>query len=66
KVIMVYEKETAENVIYETADNPSGRRCLKEKQEVYDHKLCVLTDEGLHTEELITLFMMLLDGCKEQ
>ncbi|EUD64448.1 hypothetical protein C922_05162 [Plasmodium inui San Antonio 1] len=66
KVIKLYKKEKAEHVIYETNDNKSGTRCHKEKREVHNHEVCVLTDEGLHTEVLITLFMMLMDECKEQ
>ncbi|EUD64238.1 hypothetical protein C922_05383 [Plasmodium inui San Antonio 1] len=66
KVIRLYRKDTNKYVIHETTNKTSGTNCHKERQEVHNHELCVLTDEGLHTEELITLFMMLLDECKEQ
>ncbi|EUD64164.1 hypothetical protein C922_05456 [Plasmodium inui San Antonio 1] len=62
KVIKLYQKEIAYHVIYETTDNPSGTRCHKGKREVHNHEVCVLTDEELHTEVLITLSMMLLYG----
>ncbi|EUD64029.1 hypothetical protein C922_05589 [Plasmodium inui San Antonio 1] len=66
KVIRLYQKDTTKYVIHETTDNPSGTRCDKEKKGVHNHEVCVLTDKGLQTELLITLFMMLLDECKEQ
>ncbi|EUD65077.1 hypothetical protein C922_04592 [Plasmodium inui San Antonio 1] len=66
KVIKLHQKETAEHVIYETTDNKSGTRCDKEKREVHNHEVCVLTDEDIHTELPIPLFMRLPDECKKQ
>ncbi|EUD64353.1 hypothetical protein C922_05272 [Plasmodium inui San Antonio 1] len=65
-IIKLYQKETAEHVIYETTNNTSGTNCHKERQEVHNHELCVITDEEVDMEMSIPLFMMLLHECKEQ
>ncbi|EUD64060.1 hypothetical protein C922_05557 [Plasmodium inui San Antonio 1] len=65
KVIRLYRKEKTKYVIQETTNNTSGTNCHKKRQEVHNHEVCVLTDEEIHTEFSIPLFMMLPDECKE-
>ncbi|EUD64409.1 hypothetical protein C922_05208 [Plasmodium inui San Antonio 1] len=66
KVIRLYRKDTTKYVIHQTTNNTSGTNCHKERQEVHNHELCVITDEEVEMEMFISPFMMLLDECKEQ
>ncbi|EUD64207.1 hypothetical protein C922_05418 [Plasmodium inui San Antonio 1] len=66
KVINLKPEETAKYVISQTRITRQGKDSIKKKQEVYDHKLCVLTDEVINTELSIPLFMILPDEGKEQ
>ncbi|EUD64250.1 hypothetical protein C922_05365 [Plasmodium inui San Antonio 1] len=66
KVIRLYRKDKTDYAIHETTNNTSGKNFHKEKREVHNHEVCVLTDEVIHTELSIPLFMMLLDEYREQ
>ncbi|EUD66897.1 hypothetical protein C922_02481 [Plasmodium inui San Antonio 1] len=66
KVIRLYRKDTTEYVIHETTNNTSGTNCHKERQEVHNHELGVITDEEVEMEMSISPLMMLMEECKKQ
>ncbi|EUD64019.1 hypothetical protein C922_05602 [Plasmodium inui San Antonio 1] len=66
KLMRLYDKDTTKYVIHETRNNTSRTNCHKEREEVHNHELCLITDEEVDMEMSISPFMMLLDECKEQ